>query len=308
MAEKAGEDIKEKGIVIKGVGGFYFVDTGTRVFRARGRGILKRNKSLIIVGDEVEAAPPVPGDDDGVIIRILPRKNSFSRPPVSNIDKIIVVFSLKDPEPNLEVIDRLLVMAEKKDIEPIVCINKLDLDDGETVERLKSVYEPIYPTVTTCCNSKSSEDDWENDYGFKELKKLISGYRVALAGPSGVGKSSLTNKIIPDAMMETGEISDKTSRGKHTTRHVEMIPLENGYIYDTPGFTSFDLVDIEENELQNYFPEIKAVSEKCKFRDCLHIKEPECCVLEQVREGKIAKSRYESYISSLNEIREKNRY
>lgn len=303
-----------KGIVTKGIGGFYFVDTGDEVFRARGRGILKRNKALIIVGDEVDAKPPLPGDDDGVITKVYPRKNSFSRPPVSNLDKMIVVFSLTDPEPNLEVIDRLLVMAESKDIEPIICINKSDLDEeGEDgrLDVLKKTYEAIYPTVVTSCldfEEKAGANPDYQDSGIEELKKLIAGSRVALAGPSGVGKSSLTNILIPDAEMETGEVSDKTSRGRHTTRHVEIFRLDDSYIYDTPGFTSFDLEGIEEDELQHLFPEIGKASNECKFRDCYHIKEPDCNVVRLVQEGKISESRYKSYISSLNEIRENNKY
>ncbi len=296
-----------RGIVTKGIGGFYFVDTGESVFRARGRGVLKRNKALIIVGDEVEATPPLPGDDDGVITKVYPRKNSFARPPVSNLDKMIVVFSVSDPEPNLEVIDRLLVMAESKSIEPIVCINKSDLDDENVkskVNELKSIYEIIYPTVVTCC----LDEKGDSDQGIDELKKLISGSRVALAGPSGVGKSSLTNILIPEAEMETGEISDKTSRGRHTTRHVEIFKLGDSYVYDTPGFTSFDLDGIEESDLQFLFPEIGEASEKCKFRNCFHLKEPDCNVVLELEKGTISESRYNSYVSSLNEIRDNLKY
>ena len=312
----------ERGVVIKGIGGFYFIDTGKEVFRAKGRGILKRNKSLIIIGDEVMATKPAPGDD-GVIIELFPRKNYFSRPPVSNIDKMVVVFSVTDPEPNLEVVDRLLVMAENKAIEPIVCINKSDLDRDDLVDKLVSTYKPIYPTVVTSCIEKSVFSDNGNDLydksdvsapdetitsGVDALIGLIDGFKVAFAGPSGVGKSSLTNALIPEAKMETGSISRKTSRGKHTTRHVEMIPFRNGYIYDTPGFTSFDLEGVEEEQLQKCFPEIEEASEKCRFRNCVHIKEPECNVISEVDSGNISLSRYNSYLSCLKEIRERNEY
>ena len=290
------------GIVTKGIGGFYFVDNGSEVFRTRGRGVLKRNKALIIVGDEVEFTPPEPGEDDGVITKVLPRKNSFDRPPVSNIDKMIILFSLKNPEPNLEVIDRLLIMAESKGIEPAICINKIDLDDGGSAEKYLKIYSPIYPTILTSCISEL------NDEGIEEIKKHISGKRVALAGPSGVGKSSLTNRIIPEAEMETGEISDKTQRGKHTTRHVEIFRVEDGYLFDTPGFTSFDLSGIEEMELQDYMPEIHKASVNCKFRDCFHIKEPECGVRDALENGDISESRYNSYLSALKEIRDQRKY
>ncbi|MBP3815236.1 MAG: ribosome small subunit-dependent GTPase A [Firmicutes bacterium] len=291
----------EKGIVVKGIGGFYFVDTGKEVFRTRGRGILKRDKSLIMVGDMVEATPPLPGDDDGVILNVFPRKNSFSRPPVANLDKLVVTFSVADPKPNLEVIDRLLVMAESKEIDPLVCINKADKSIEGEVEKLYKIYSPIYPTVVTCCKDNEIK-------GIDELKALIGESKAALAGPSGVGKSSLTNLLIPEAEMETGDISKKTQRGKHTTRHVELFSVGEGYLYDTPGFTSFDLQDIKENELQDYFPEIKEAARDCKFPDCFHLKEPECGVKSALDKGLIAQERYNSYVSCLEEIRKNSKY
>lgn len=291
----------EKGIVVKGIGGFYFVDTGKEVFRTRGRGILKREKSLIMVGDMVEATPPLPGDDDGVILNVFPRKNSFSRPPVANLDKLVVTFSVADPKPNLEVIDRLLVMAEGKGIDPLVCINKADKSIEGEVEKLYKIYSPIYPTVVTCCKDNEIK-------GIDELKALIGESKAALAGPSGVGKSSLTNLLIPEAEMETGDISKKTQRGKHTTRHVELFSIGEGYLYDTPGFTSFDLQDIKENELQDYFPEIKEAAKDCKFLDCFHLKEPECGVKSALDKGLIAQERYNSYVSCLEEIRKSSKY
>ena len=148
----------------------------------------------------------------------------------------------------------------------------------------------------------------EKAFGIEELKSLIGSSKAALAGPSGVGKSSLTNLLIPHANMETGEISDKTSRGKHTTRHVEIFKIEDGYLYDTPGFTSFDLTGIEENELQLYYPEIRTSSQNCRFRDCYHIKEPECGVLDALEKGEISKSRYNSYLNSLNQIRNDKKF
>ena len=291
----------KKGIVTKGIGGFYYVDTGSEAFRTRGRGILKRNKALIIVGDYVEASPPGIGEDDGIIHKVLPRKNSFDRPPVANIDKMIVVFSVRDPAPNLEVIDRLLIMSESKGIKPIVCINKCDLDES-LIDDLRSIYEPLYPTILTSCK----DDKFKS--GIDALKKEISGCMVSFAGPSGVGKSSLTNMILPEAGMETGEISDKTLRGRHTTRHVEVFKIDDGYLFDTPGFTSFDLEGIEEDELKEYMPEIMHASEECRFRDCYHIKEPDCGVIKALEKGEISKSRYNSYISSLNEIRDNKKY
>ena len=291
-----------RGTVIKGIGGFYFVYTSQGIFRAKGRGLLKKEGDTILVGDEVEAEEPLPGDDDGIITEIYPRKNSFQRPPVSNIDRIIITMAAASPDPNLEVIDRLLVMAEYKGIEPIVCINKTDLrDDKKEIDKLYNIYSPIYKTVLTSCID-------ENTQGIENLQKEIAGYRVALAGPSGVGKSSITNLLIPDADMEVGEISKKTLRGRHTTRHVEIFPGWGGLLYDTPGFTSFELDDIDESELGDLFPEIREVSEECKFRNCLHLEEPSCAVRMALENNRISESRYKSYLSCIEEIRSKKKY
>ena len=275
------------------------METEEGTFRAKGRGLLKRDKNSILVGDVVEAFPPKEGEDDGIITDIYPRKNSFSRPPIANVDTIIVTVAISNPEPNTEMIDKLLVMAESKNIEVVLCINKSDLENQEG-RRIFDIYKDIYPTVLTSCI--------EEGEGIEELRKLMVGKKVAFAGPSGVGKSSLTNILVPEANMETGEISRKLSRGKHTTRHVEIFQIENGYLFDTPGFTSFDIDDFDIYELGHFFPEISKWSENCKFGDCLHLDEPDCGVKEALIRGDIKESRYNSYKRFLENIKKNKKF
>ena len=288
-----------RGVVVKGIGGFYFVETEEGIFRAKARGVFKKNRNILMVGDEVELQVAEGQDDDSWITEILPRKNAFQRPPIANIDKLVVVFSLSNPEPNFMVIDKMLVTAESKGIQPIVCINKADLADEEKIHHIREIYDRIYPTyVTTAITGES----------VAEIESLIDGSKVALAGPSGVGKSTLVNDMVPGVNMETGDISDKTLRGKHTTRHVEMLKRGDGYIFDTPGFTSLDLdADIDETEIGSLYPEIRRVMNKCKFRDCMHINEPECAVQRAVKLGDISRERYNTYLGIVEELRGKGK-
>ena len=275
------------------------METEEGTYRAKGRGLLKRNKNSIFVGDVVEAFPPEEGEDDGIITEIYPRKNIFLRPPIANVDTIVVTVALSNPEPNTEMIDKLLVMAESKDIDIILCINKSDLED-ETGKKIYDIYKNIYPTVLTSC--------LEDGEGIDELRKLMAGKKVAFAGPSGVGKSSLTNILVPNANMETGDISRKLSRGKHTTRHVEIFTTEDGYLFDTPGFTSFDIDDFDIYELDDFFPDISKWSKECKFGDCLHLDEPDCGVKEALIRGDIKESRYNSYRRFIDNIKRNKKF
>ncbi len=291
-----------KGIIIKGIGGFYFVASEEGTVRAKGRGAFKKEGLLLTVGDEVLFTPAEGPEDDAVIEKVLPRKNRFHRPPIANVDLLIVVMAAADPDPNLTVADKLLVMAEKNGVRPAVCISKSDLVSQERAEELADVYRPVYPTVLVSGKTGA---------GAEKLKELISGIpgtKAALAGPSGVGKSTLTNLLIPGASMETGTISGKTGRGRHTTRHVEIFPCGDGYLFDTPGFTSFDLAGVEEEELAGCFPEIARLAEECRFDDCRHMNEPDCAVTAALKDGRLSKSRYSSYVTCLKEIRENKAY
>lgn len=287
-----------RGLIIKGIGGFYYVKTAEGVFQAKGRGIFKKEGITLAVGDivDLEVLP----DGDGVINSIEPRKNQFIRPPIANIDQFIVVFAARKPKPNFSIIDKFLIMAEQNDIEPVICMNKCDLVSKDELAEMKAIYENVYPII--CVSGKTGE-------GIDQLLHFMEGKRVAFAGPSGVGKSTITNLIIPEANMETGNVSHKTDRGKHTTRHVEIFETEGGgMVFDTPGFTSFDILEAEEDTLSGFYPEIAEYAGCCRFDNCRHIKEPGCSVTEAVEEGKISKVRYDSYLANIEEIRKRKKY
>ncbi len=297
-----------KGTVVKGIGGFYFVYDGVSVVMGKARGNLKRNRELIYVGDIVDFDIDE-SDMDGecVIHRVIERNNHLNRPPVSNLDTLVVVFSLKQPDVNYPVIDKLVAASVMKGIEPVVCITKTDLATAEELDKAKTVYKDIYPTVLV--NGVTGE-------GVAELIELIRGKNVALAGPSGVGKSTITNHVLKSASSEellayekaieaeTGEISDKTGRGRHTTRHVEIFPLGGGtMLYDTPGFTSLDMPEYDIYKVRDLFPEFRDLQADCRYADCLHINEPDCAVKEALEKGKLAGSRYDSYLIMTEEVK-----
>ncbi len=295
------------GTVVKGIGGFYFVYDGNSVVMGKARGNLKRNKDIIFVGDIVDFDIDE-NDKDGecVIHRVIERKNCLTRPPVSNLDILVVVFSLVQPTVNYPVIDKLIAGCELAGIDPVICISKTDLAEPEALSEAISIYSGFYPSVSV--NGVTGE-------GVEELRKMISGKKVALAGPSGVGKSTITNLLhagepgiseAEEALLKaaTGRISKKTGRGKHTTRHVEIFPMSDGtMLYDTPGFTSLDMPGIEPIAVRDLFPEFRELGNICRYSDCMHINEPECAVKEALNEGKISATRYESYISMTEEVR-----
>ena len=295
------------GTVVKGIGGFYFVYDGNSVVMGKARGNLKRNKDIIFVGDIVDFDIDE-NDKDGecVIHRVIERKNCLTRPPVSNLDILVVVFSLVQPTVNYPVVDKLIAGCELAGIDPVICISKTDLAEPEAVSEAISIYSGIYPSVSV--NGVTGE-------GIEELREMISGKKVALAGPSGVGKSTITNLLhagepgiaeAEEALLKaaTGRISRKTGRGRHTTRHVEIFPLSDGtMLYDTPGFTSLDMPGIEPIAVRDLFPEFRGLGSIWRYSDCMHINEPECAVKEALKDGKISASRYESYISMTEEVR-----
>lgn len=290
------------GTVVKGIGGFYFVHDGNMTVMGKARGNLKRNKELIYVGDVVDFEIDVNDkDDECVINRVIERRNYLTRPPVSNLDVLVVVFSLVMPEVNYPVIDKLIAGCELAGISPVICISKTDLAGNEALEEARNIYSPVYPLVFV--NGITGE-------GTNELRSLIRGRRTALAGPSGAGKSTITNILrgdsgTDDALAETGDISSKTGRGRHTTRHVEIFPLSDGtMLYDTPGFTSLDMPKIDVREVRDLFPEFRKHQGECRYADCMHINEPECKVKEALKSGEISKSRYDSYIMITDEVKQ----
>lgn len=278
------------GRIIKGIGGFYYVKTADNtVYECKARGIFRKESIKPAIGDFVDIE--VTGDK-GSIEKIYPRTSYLIRPTVANIDTLVIVVAAAEPEPNILLIDKLLVNSENVGIKPVILINKTDVKSGE---ELKEIYEKAgYPVVLTSAVEQDVKE---------EILPYIKDKTSAFAGLSGVGKSTILN-LITDTVQETGEISDRIKRGKHTTRHVELLELpEGGYVLDTPGFSSFELNAIKADELYKYFPEMRDLEDMCRFKGCVHINEPDCVVKDKVESGEIAKSRYESYVELFGELK-----
>lgn len=291
------------GKIIKGIGGFYYVDTNQGLYECRARGIFRKNKITPLVGDRVSISVVDEENKKGVVEEIEDRDTELVRPPIANVDKALIVFAIKNPSPNLSLLDRFIVLAEKENLEIVIVFTKVDLDtDGAILEELKDIYETSGYKVIPVSNKEKLNID--------KIKEELKESTVVFAGPSGVGKSSLLNEVDKNFELKTGEVSDKIKRGKHTTRHAELLKLEcGGMVADTPGFSSLTLDDIDENELKEYFIEFENHDE-CRFGSrCIHENEPSCAVKEAVENGEISKKRYDSYIQLLNEIRSgKRRY
>jgi len=285
-----------EGKIIKSLSGFYYVKSEQGIVQCRGRGVFRKREITPLVGDMVEFIAE--NDREGYIIGIKERVNELVRPPISNVDQAILVFSTKNPDFSHHLLDRFLVMIESKRIEPIIVFTKKDLlSEAELEEMIKYIedYRSIgYATLFVSAKNKD---------GISELYPLIKEKVSVIAGQSGVGKSTLLNALRPDLNLETKEISKHLGRGRHTTRHVELLEIEGGYVADTPGFSSLDFIDIEMEDLSFCFPEMRERLNDCKFRGCLHDKEPQCAIKAAVNEGEIANYRYENYLSFLNEIR-----
>lgn len=278
------------GTIVKGIGGFYYVKTADgEIYECRARGVFRKENVKPYIGDVVEISVE---NGKGAVEKILPRKNCLIRPPVANIDLLVIVTAVASPEPNMMLIDKLLINCEINGIKPIICINKTDVKSDETIREIYK--ETGYPIVSVCASEER---------GFDELIPYIKGKTSALAGLSGVGKSTILN-LLTDTIQETGSVSDKIQRGRHTTRHVELLDLKcGGYVLDTPGFSSFEVCDIKAGDLYRYFPEMAEVGDNCRFKGCSHINEPDCAVKELLSEGKLHSSRYESYKEIYNQLK-----
>ena len=292
-----------QGRIIKGIAGFYYVYDVVEsvIYECKAKGIFRKEKIKPLVGDLVEYEILDAEEKTGNIIRILPRKNELIRPAVANIDQALVVFAVTKPKPHYNLLDRFLVMMERKEIPVVLCFNKTDIASHPEIAELKEVYTGCgYPVIFT--SAKEEEN-------ISELKSLLKGKTTSIAGPSGVGKSSLTNRIQPEAEMETGAVSEKIRRGRHTTRHSELFFVEKEtFVMDTPGFSSLYLTDFEKEDLKEYFAEFRKYEPYCRFQGCMHLSEPDCGVKEALAEGKISSIRYESYKELYEELKQKRRY
>lgn len=277
-------------------------DRHSKVYACKAKGIFRNRGIRPVVGDDVIFTVLDEEAAEGNIDEVLPRKNVLVRPASANVDQALVVFAITMPEPNLNLLDRFLIMMEAQDVPVTICFNKIDLNGQAKQEEYRTVYERAgYPVMF----ASASEEQ-----GIEELRTLLRGKTTILAGPSGVGKSSLTNILQPEAAMETGSISEKIQRGKHTTRHAELFCVEaDTYLMDTPGFSSMYLEDIEAGRLKYYFPEFDAYEAECRFQaDCVHIGEPVCGVKAALERGEISRSRYENYRMLYQELKERRKY
>lgn len=291
-----------QGKIIKGIAGFYYVHVaGSGIYECKAKGIFRKENKKPLVGDNVEIDVLDEKDMEGSLVRILPRKNELIRPAVANVDQALVVFAAAKPDPHLNLLDRFLVMMERKEIPAVLCFNKKDIADGPRIADLEDIYRG--------CECRIIFTSAEKKENIRQLKEILEGKTTTVAGPSGVGKSSLINLLQSEIQMETGSISEKIARGRHTTRHSEFIAIdENSYIMDTPGFSSLYTNDFEKEELKHYFPEFFPYEGQCRYNGCDHVHEPDCAVKAAVDAGEIHRARYDSYLDMYEELKEKRRY
>lgn len=281
-----------KGQIRKALSGFYYIQSDDVLYQTRARGNFRNRKITPLVGDEVIFEST--NLTDGYLLEILPRQNELVRPPVANVDQGVIVASLVEPNFSYNLLDRFLVTLEYKEIEPIIYLSKTDLvTEKSSIKEIVEKYQKIGYTVIAATGDEQA---------IQELERFFPDRLTVFMGQSGAGKSTLLNQIVPELNLETAEISESLGRGKHTTRHVELIPIAEGLVADTPGFSSIDFLEIEANELPKQFPEFVTASNQCRFRECMHINEPQCEVKKQVAAGEIATTRYENYQQFLEEI------
>lgn len=291
-----------QGKIIKGIAGFYYIyaEDGN-IYECKAKGIFRKDNFKPLVGDNVEITVLNEEEKEGSVTSILPRRNSLIRPAVANVDQAFLIFAMENPKPNFLLLDRFLIMMKQQEIPAVICFNKKDVGEKEEMEKLYEIY-------TGCGYRVVLSSTYEGE-GMDEIHEILKGKTTVVAGPSGVGKSSITNCMQGEVQMETGEISKKLKRGKHTTRHSQVIPVEkNTFLVDTPGFSSLYLTDMKEEEIRDYFPEFVMYEPQCRFQGCMHIHEPGCAVKKALSEGKISQQRYDNYLALYEELKEKRRY
>lgn len=291
-----------RGKIVKGIAGFYYVHVPQKgVFECKAKGNFRNRSIKPLVGDNVEIDIIDAALNKGNITDVLKRKNKLLRPAVSNVDQVLVVFAASRPEPNLNLLDKFLMMMEYFGVETIVCFNKTDLGEEENFKEYKKMYESAgYRVLLTSVKEKA---------GVSMIKEILRYKTTVLAGPSGVGKSSMLNMLLDESIMETGDVSKKIGRGRHTTRHSEIFNIyKDTYIVDTPGFSSLFVEELDEKVIKNYFNEFKYYEGGCRFNGCMHIHEPGCAIKEAVQNGEIYQLRYENYVKLVNEYSERKKY
>ncbi|MCI8613925.1 ribosome small subunit-dependent GTPase A [Parablautia intestinalis] len=290
-----------QGKIVKGIAGFYYVHTGLGLVECKAKGIFRKDKIKPLVGDNVEIELVDEAEKEGNIVRIMPRSNALIRPASANIDQALVIFAIIRPSPNYNLLDRFLITMEKQGLPSVICFNKKDIAGEKELEELKDAYGKCgYRVLFVSGTAKE---------GMEELRKCLRGKTTVVAGPSGVGKSTIINTLCPEANMETGEISQKIGRGKHTTRHAQLFALsEDTFIMDTPGFTALSLAEMDKEELKECYPEFADYEKECRFGGCSHISEPECGVKSALARGAVSRVRYENYTALYEELKSRRRY
>lgn len=294
-----------RGKILKGIGGFYYIHVSEKgIYECKAKGGFRNKNIKPAVGDDVLIDVIDNEKFLGNIVDILPRNNKLVRPSVANVDQAVIIFALSQPEPNYNLLDRFLIMMERQEVKVVICLNKSDLVEKEKADEICRIYSECGYEVVVCNATNHSEDK-----GVVRMRELLKGKTTVFAGPSGVGKSSMLNAIAPTAEAKTGEISEKVKRGKHTTRHSELITVgEDTYVMDTPGFTSLYVEEMEPEDLKFYYEEFLNFHEECRFSGCVHINEPDCAVKEALNQGKISRLRYDNYLQMYEELKNKRRW
>ena len=290
-----------QGKIIRGIGGFYYINAGNSIYECKAKGSFRKDGIRPLVGDDCIIDILDEKNRLANITSILPRHSEIIRPAVANVDQAMIIFAISRPEPNFNLLDRFIIQISQKDLPCIIVINKMDLADDDQRREIEEAY--------VACGCRVVFTSVSNREGVEEIIKLIKGKTTTVAGPSGVGKSSMINLLQSAVKMQTGVLSDKIDRGKHTTRHSELIPIdEDTYILDTPGFSSLNLFDVSTDTLKDYYYEFEGYAAECRFLDCKHISEPDCGVKKAVESGEVSRLRYENYLTLYRECKEKRKY